>query len=318
MRLQDLIEADIKLSDTGRAKAQAWIDKVYNMYPHTFQNNHVMTWGEGDDQQFAMFELTPSFSKRGAVDVKWFQAYPLRQGVGSRAMKELQRLAREDGIGLTLYPWDKGQVSQSKLIKFYKSHGFTPTQKGSKNMQWEPVTEKVNLAKDQWTLLISTADKHELGGELVDLVQHAYTKTPMGSFVKSIKDVVPSDWKVIDWDQDPDVDACVFYRSARPGESWQGFKIQGIGHDGQQSSKKKAIEELVMLLNKTGYWIESSDAMRATLRKFSAPAVKDINTLQALFNDPKLTMVDEMTYRRRLQSGQAIIETVFGKPVITT
>jgi hypothetical protein len=120
------------------AKAKEWIAKVYAKYPHTMQNNHVMVWGEGDNQQFAMFELTPSFSKRGAVEVKWFQAYPLRQGVGSKAMQELQALAREDGIALTLFPWDKGQVSQSKLTKFYKGHGFSPTVKGSKSMQWEP------------------------------------------------------------------------------------------------------------------------------------------------------------------------------------
>jgi hypothetical protein len=108
------------------------------------QNNHVMVWGEGDEQQFAVFELTPSFSKRGAVEVKWFQAYPLRQGVGSRAMKELQLLAKEDGIILTLFPWDKGQVSQSKLTKFYKGQGFKPTQKGSKSMFWDPsVNEEI-------------------------------------------------------------------------------------------------------------------------------------------------------------------------------
>jgi hypothetical protein len=52
-------------------------------------------------------------------------------------MKELQDLAREDNIALTLYPWDKGQVSQSNLIKFYKKHGFNPLNK-SKNMIWEP------------------------------------------------------------------------------------------------------------------------------------------------------------------------------------
>jgi hypothetical protein len=103
-----------------------------------------MVWGEGDEQQFAVFELTPSFSKRGAVEVKWFQAYPLRQGVGSRAMKELQLLAKEDGIILTLFPWDKGQVSQSKLTKFYKGQGFKPTQKGSKSMFWDPsVNEEI-------------------------------------------------------------------------------------------------------------------------------------------------------------------------------
>ena len=120
------------------AKARAWIERVYARYPQTMQNNHVMTWGSGDDLQFAIFELTPSFSKRGAVEVKWFQAYPLRQGVGSKAMKELQALAREDDISLTLFPWDKGQVSQSKLTKFYKGQGFAPSVKGGKAMQWTP------------------------------------------------------------------------------------------------------------------------------------------------------------------------------------
>lgn len=127
----------IKLGGSTDA-AKAWIQKVYDLYPQTFQNNHVMPLGgSGDDQQFAMFELVPSFSKRGAVEVKWIQAYPLRHGVGTKAMQELQRLAREDGIALTLFPWDKGQVSQAKLTKFYKGQGFKPATKGSKNMHWQ-------------------------------------------------------------------------------------------------------------------------------------------------------------------------------------
>ena len=133
---------DETITINPREAAKAFIEKVYAKYPQTFQNNHVMPLGgSGEDQQFAMFELVPSFSKRGAVEVKWIQAYPLRQGVGGRAMKELQSMAREDGIALTLFPWDKGQVSQSKLTKFYKGQGFTPTAKGSKNMQWEPELE---------------------------------------------------------------------------------------------------------------------------------------------------------------------------------
>jgi hypothetical protein len=96
-----------------------------------------------------MFELVPSFSRRGAVEVKWFQAYPLRSGVGSRAMKELQAMAREDGISLTLFPWDKGQVSQSKLTKFYRGQGFSPTAKGGKAMAWSPeLTEGLESLDD--------------------------------------------------------------------------------------------------------------------------------------------------------------------------
>jgi GNAT superfamily N-acetyltransferase len=131
----------------SNARALAWIEKVYAAYPQTWQNNHVMPLGgSGDDQQFAMFELVPSMSQRGAVEIKWFQAYPLRQGVGTRAMQELQRLAQEDGIALTLFPWDKGQVSQIKLMKFYKSAGFKPTVKGSKSLAWSPESVTENFA----------------------------------------------------------------------------------------------------------------------------------------------------------------------------
>jgi hypothetical protein len=153
---QDVAEDEepvIKLSNNGRERAKAWIEKVYELYPSTFQGNHVMMWGTGEDQQLAMFELVPSMSKRGAVEVKWFQAYPLRAGVGSRAMKELQRLAHEDGIQLTLYPWDKGQVSQAKLMKFYKGQGFKPTMKGSKNMYWEPAAKELTELFDPGTAL---------------------------------------------------------------------------------------------------------------------------------------------------------------------
>ena len=127
----------------------AWIKKVYNMYPRNPLNpkQFVIVYGEGEDQQLAMFELEPSVSKSNAVEVKWFQAYPQRQGVGTRAMKELQALAAKDGISLTLYPWDKGKVSQHNLTKFYKGVGYNPINKGGKSMSWDPdknVTESTN------------------------------------------------------------------------------------------------------------------------------------------------------------------------------
>jgi 8-oxo-dGTP pyrophosphatase MutT (NUDIX family)/GNAT superfamily N-acetyltransferase/predicted nucleotidyltransferase len=149
----------IKLGSSDPA-ARAWIDRVYQLYPQTFQNNHVMPLGgSGDDQEFAMFELVPSLSRRGAVEVKWFQAYPLRQGVGSRAMQQLQQLAREDGISLTLFPWDKGQVSQSKLTKFYRGQGFSPTARGSKAMQWTPDQPGVSEGKQPGKLVVDAIQK---------------------------------------------------------------------------------------------------------------------------------------------------------------
>lgn len=134
-----LDEATINISSPG-SNVTKFIGDMYAKYqPWTMNNNQrVMVWGQGEDQQFAIFELKPSLSKKNSVEVVWFAAHPKREGVGSRAMKELQQQAKEYGLGLTLFPWDKGQVSQNKLIKFYKQAGFSPMKKGGKSMSWAP------------------------------------------------------------------------------------------------------------------------------------------------------------------------------------
>jgi hypothetical protein len=65
-------------------------------------------------------------------------------------MQELQAMAREDGIALTLFPWDKGQVSQSKLTKFYKGQGFKPIQKGGKSLYWGSDVNEAELDPRGW------------------------------------------------------------------------------------------------------------------------------------------------------------------------
>lgn len=172
------------------------------------------------------------------------------------------------------------------------------------------------LPKNKWLADISNSAKQEVSGDLLDLVNTAYSKTPLGSFVNSIKDVIPSDWAVLDFDKDPDVDSCVFYRGPRKGERWQGNKIQGIGHDGSPESKQKVISKVVEFLNKPGWWSESSDAMRAVLSKLNVKSVTDVDLLKKLFNDPNLTMISKDTYKRTLANGEEITETVFGNPVI--
>ena len=182
-------------------------------------------------------------------------------------------------------------------------------------MKINEILIEFQLPKNKWELLVSTADKHEFSGELVDLVKQAYAKTPHGSFVQSMHDVVPSDWLVIDWDPEPGIDAAVFYRGPRGNEQWTGFKIQGLGHDGQQTSKAKATQKVIEHLAKPGWWIESSDAMRRVLQKSGAQPVTDVKLLQRLFNDSSLTMIDKITYTRTIQSGN-ITETVFGNPTV--
>ena len=168
--------------------------------------------------------------------------------------------------------------------------------------------------KNKWVFAVSSADKSELSGELIDLVQGAYAKTTDGSFVNSLKDVLPSDWVLIDWDEDPEQDAAIFYRKSRSSEPWKGNKIQGIGHDGQRKSKDKVIKKHVTLLKKKGWWVEASDAMRHILLKSGVRVENDVEFLKKLFNDPDLKMIDKNTYERKLEGGRKITETVFGNP----
>ena len=183
-------------------------------------------------------------------------------------------------------------------------------------MRYSELLER-ELPKNSWEALTANPDKQEFGQELVNLVQHAYQNTELGSHVNGMGDVVPSDWLVLDWDKNPDVDSLLFYRVNRPGETWTGNKIQGLGHDGQRGSKKKAIQKLQQVLNQEGWWIEASDALRATLRNVNAPIVTDVEFLRKLFNDENLTKMDPVTYSRRLKDNRVIIESVFGNPVLS-
>ena len=171
------------------------------------------------------------------------------------------------------------------------------------------------LVKNRWQLLVTSNEKHEWANNLIDLVHNAYKNTNLGSFVQNSSQVAASDWVALDWDPDPNLDCTVFYRRARPNESWTGYKIQGIGHDGKTESKQKVINRVKNLLTKPGVWIESSDAMARTLGKQGLNPVTDEQTLQQLFPNSNLTLLDNNGNYERIVDGRKIREQVFGNPV---
>ena len=130
--------------EAEQTPAQQFIEKIYGEYPDWpyGRGDKVMVWGEGEEQQFAAFALKPELGRQDTVYIDWIQAHPQRQGVGSRAIKELQTQAQQAGVKLKLMPWDKGQVSQASLTRLYKRHGFKPIGKGARSMEWEPVKEE--------------------------------------------------------------------------------------------------------------------------------------------------------------------------------
>ena len=123
-------------------------------------------------------------------------------------------------------------------------------------------------------------------------------------------DVIKSQWVVIDYNEEAGIDACVFYRNPRPDENWLGQKIQGIGHDGEKDSKKIVVKKMVDLLEKDGYWTEVSDKMEEVIRRNGGRAVTDLETLQKLFPNSNIEMLEAGQYQRtHLRAAQPARDT---------
>lgn len=175
------------------------------------------------------------------------------------------------------------------------------------------------IESGQWELLDSNDEKEQWGKELIQLVQNAYKNSNLGSFVNSLNDVKRSDWLVLDWDDCNHPDSAIFYRENRPNETWVGYKIQGVGHDGLSESKRNIIDKVRQQLSKNGWWIESN-ANGPSVGKYSgAPSVKDEQLLKSIFPNTDLEMLDQNgKYQRKLANGTEILEYVFGKPIPKT
>lgn len=115
-----------------------FIKSIYDETPVNPFNNKQHGFVFDNGEKVAFFELKPSSVLKGATEVDWISASPQREGVGTRAMQELQAKAQESNIPLTLVPWDKGNVSKKSLTDFYTKLGFEPLSDKSKTLVWYP------------------------------------------------------------------------------------------------------------------------------------------------------------------------------------
>lgn len=172
--------------------------------------------------------------------------------------------------------------------------------------------ESLLRRRGEWILLSSSGEAMEMYKTLIDLVSNAYKNTKLGSFLKYRSDVGNSQhWEIINLDDDPEPDVCIFGRKPGSHEKWRGIKIQGLGHDGQRISKAAAIEKIVTLLTKGGFWIEASDAMEKVLRGKNVSICEEEDVASAFPHG-----IDEYnsdgSYVRSLPNGVQIHETSFG------
>ena len=170
-----------------------------------------------------------------------------------------------------------------------------------------------DIAKNRkYWYLIDTEEILKISDNIIDLIKTAYKNTPHGSFVNSEEDMLrSSDWYAIDIDNEQDADAVVFGRKTE-----FGLKIQGIGHDGDKTSKKIVMDKMFSLLNREGFWVEASDKIEYLLYKNNIPYIEDVKHIKRLFPDSEIYMEGEKgKYTRTLSNNKTTKETVFGKPI---
>jgi hypothetical protein len=222
---------------------------------------------------------------------------------------ELRTIVTKGGVSGTAAR-NASKVSLEKFIDFIPSKLTDEEKQEVYNLVSNKIQE--NLPKNKW---VNIDSKEEYSDELINLVQTAYKNTPEGSFINTKRDIIPSEWHSIDLDENPDIDATIFYRNSRANESWNGKKIQGIGHDGSREAIDALLKRLQNLLNQTGNWIEASDALEHILYKMGVPYIQDQKEASKIFPNSNLKMVgDRGKYERNLEDGKKVKETIFGKP----
>ena len=176
--------------------------------------------------------------------------------------------------------------------------------------------EELSLKKGEWDNITPHVKSDPVAKDIIDLIKTAYKDSSLGSFITSKSDLKNKNWLAIDYDDEPDIDATIFYREPRGNETWVGKKIQGIGHDGTLKSIEYVINKLKELLNKSGYWIEASEKLEKILYRIGVPYVDDEDLANKIFPNTNLKMIGKKGKYVRVESGKKIEETIFGKPKV--
>ena len=186
----------------------------------------------------------------------------------------------------------------------------------NKNILLKRYLKSVGNGPQNW-IKLTDLQKEEFGQDLIKLTDIAYARTRLGSFVKTQTDVNSSNWLVLRNDKG-DICCAIFYRSARPDETWVGNKVQGLSHDGSRTSKYEVIIYLKHLLMQPGWWSESRDSAAKALLAVGAPVVTDEKLATAIFPNLDLKMTDNTGMYTRLiadRGTEITDERIFGKPV---
>ena len=133
-------------------------------------------------------------------------------------------------------------------------------------------TSTLGLKKNKWSG-IEKAEKTKLEPEFFELINTAYAE--LGGHIKVqnqddvFKDKDWNYWKMIDIDDDPEVDLVIWGQKGK-----YGVKYSGVGHDGEKVSKRKYLDDRGRDLKMNGFYGEVSKKFaEILLKKYDVPTV---------------------------------------------
>ena len=171
--------------------------------------------------------------------------------------------------------------------------------------------------KDQWISLPKEGmdQRPELYGEVADAMNIAYA--PIGGHAKygNADDLSAEDkhsrYDMLDYDEDPHVDAAKIYSSTP-----HGFKASLTAHDGSLDSKKRTVAYTENMLRTPGHYAEMSGPWFRIMERSGLKPLTDMSQIQQVLAGKNIQPSSDVEggYVRNI-GGVDHIKQIYGKPI---
>ena len=169
------------------------------------------------------------------------------------------------------------------------------------------------FVKNKWTTL-TPSQKKQYAENLFALIENAYKDLGGHPNFTSPKDVYTteaySDYKVIDLDDDPDIDAVQVSKKTK-----YGYKFTATGQDGTKPSKKAILDYKTKMLKRPYFYVEVSGKLKDILLSRGVPIVRNPMKIRQILKGKKLTFNGDGTYNRKI-GKKTYTKLLIGTPEI--
>lgn len=171
--------------------------------------------------------------------------------------------------------------------------------------------EEINLPKNKWVRL----NRKEVSDEkeaIFKLIDDAYAQIGGHPNYRSSDNVDGSEgdsnYDVIDFDEDPDIDAVSVSKTKS-----SGIKYVATGHDGTKTGRSKVVNHNADNLKKSGFYIEVSGKIQDILVAKGVPIVTDPEIIKRVLKGKEIELNHDGSYQRRI-GGDLHTKVLLGNP----